>query len=95
MLLEMPWLDRYRPRVEFRPARLFHPKDYDPIERVEPVSLDELVEGGEPIFVASVTVSEELLTMDLDLQSQKHTVIWLKPSALARRGNCLHIATII
>jgi transposase InsO family protein len=68
MLLGMPWLDRHRPRVEFGPARLFHPKAYDPIERVEPVSLDELIEGGKPIYVASVTVSEELLAMDLDLQ---------------------------
>jgi hypothetical protein len=34
MLLEIPWLDRHRPRVEFGPARLFHPKDYDSIKGI-------------------------------------------------------------
>jgi hypothetical protein len=71
MLLGMPWLDKYRPRVEFGPARLFHPKVYtDPIERVEPpVYLDELVEGGKPICGLCHGIRLfTLLTTDLDLQ---------------------------
>ena len=69
MLLGMPWLNRHRPRIEFGPARLFHTRwREDPVARIQPVSLEDLVEDGKPIYVASVTVADDLLIADIQLQ---------------------------
>jgi hypothetical protein len=69
MLLGMPWLNRHCLQLEFRPAKLFHMRwREDPIARIKLVSLEDLVEDGKPIYVASVTVADNLLIVDIQLQ---------------------------
>jgi hypothetical protein len=69
MLLGMPWLNRYCLQLEFRPAKLFHMRwREDLIARIKPVLLEDLVEDGKLIYVASVIVADDLLIVDIQLQ---------------------------
>jgi len=68
MLLGMTWLRRHDPAISWRGHGLAFRKGKDPLAKVKPVSVRELVDGGKPIYVMSVRVAEEVTTMDLDLQ---------------------------
>jgi hypothetical protein len=55
--------------LEFGPAKLFHTRwREDPIARIKPVLLEDLVEDGKPIYVASVIITDNLLIADIQLQ---------------------------
>ena len=40
----------------------------DPIIRIQPVSLEDLIKDGKPIYVASIIVTDDLLIVDIQLQ---------------------------
>ena len=68
MLLGMTWLRRHDPAISWRGHGLTFREGVDPLAKVKPVGIRELVEGGKPVYVMTVRVAEEVSTMDLDLQ---------------------------
>jgi hypothetical protein len=52
--------------LEFGPAKLFHIRwREDLIARIKLVLLEDLVEDRKPIYIASMTVTDNLLIMDI------------------------------
>jgi hypothetical protein len=52
--------------LEFGPAKLFYMRwREDLITRIKPVLLEDLVEDGKPIYIASVIVTDDLLIADI------------------------------
>ena len=68
MLLGMTWLRRHDLAISWHGHGLAFRESVDPLAKVKPVGVRNLVEGGKPIYVMSIRVAEEVTTMDVDLQ---------------------------